>query len=183
MGARTQGCASMCTRWATDKPHLCSRENLPQMGGSTSPAICSYIWCLHHAAGSRILVSRSSTEARTQGCTSACTLLSLTYLPYRSVDRWVGTLGRNWIGSGTHTYIHTYLHTYMCVCVFVCKANCVAFMPYDMVTFRHFRAYRYDDTSLLTDIHLYSLCSFLLLPPFCAHISFHVHWTLYICVL
>ena len=150
MGARTQGCTSMCTRWATDKPHLCSRENLPQMGGSTSPAICSYIWCLHHAAGSRILVSRSSTEARTQGCTSACTLLSLTYLPYRSVDRWVGTLGRNWIGSGTHTYIHTYLHTYMCVC----KANCVAFMPYDMVTFRHFRAYRYDNTSLLIDVHL-----------------------------
>ena len=115
MGARTQGCTSMCTRWATDKPHLCSRENHPQIGGSTSPAICLYIWCLHHAAGSRILVSRSSTEARTQGCTSACTLLSLTYLPYRSVDRWVGTLGRNWIGSGTHTYIHTYLHTHMCV--------------------------------------------------------------------
>ena len=58
-------------------PHLCSRENLPQMGGSISPAIYSYIWCLHHAAGSRILASRSSTEARTQGCTSMCTLLSL----------------------------------------------------------------------------------------------------------
>ena len=111
MGARTQGCTSMCTRWATDKPHLCSRENLPQMGGSTSPAICSYIWCLHHAAGSRILVSMSSTGARTQGCTSTCTLLSLTYLPYR----WVGTLGQNWIGSGTHTYTHTYSHTHMCV--------------------------------------------------------------------
>ena len=37
-------------------PHLCSRENLPQMVGSISPAICSYIWCLHHAAGPRISV-------------------------------------------------------------------------------------------------------------------------------
>ena len=54
----------------------------------------------------------------------------------------------------------------MDVRICVCKANCVAFVPYDMVTFRHFRAYRYDNTSLIIDVYLYSICSFLLLPLF-----------------
>ena len=53
----------------------------------------------------------------------------------------------------------------MDVRICVCKANCVAFVPYDMVTFRHFRAYRYDNTSLIIHVYLYSICSFLLLPP------------------
>ena len=52
----------------------------------------------------------------------------------------------------------------MDVRICVCKANCVAFVPYDMVTFRHFRAYRYDNTPLIIHVYLYSICSFLLLP-------------------
>ena len=58
-----------------------------------------------------------------------------------------------WVGTGSdlaRIHTHTYSHTYVCVC----KANCVAVMPYDMVTFRHFRAYRYDNMSLLIDVHL-----------------------------
>ena len=58
-----------------------------------------------------------------------------------------------WVRTGSdlaRIHTHTYSHTYVCVC----KANCVAVMPYDMVTFRHFRAYRYDNTSLLIDVHL-----------------------------
>ena len=54
----------------------------------------------------------------------------------------------------------------MDICVCVCKANCVAFIPSDMFMFRHFCAYWYVNMSLIIHVHLYSRCSFLLLPIF-----------------
>ena len=63
-------------------------------------------------------------------------------------------------------FVPTYLtrchgHTYARL-----QAKLCCLYAYDMVMFRHFRAYSVDNMSLFVDVHLYSLCSFLLLPPF-----------------
>ena len=55
---------------------------------------------------------------------------------------------------------------------------CCRLYAYDMVMFRHFRAYSVDNMSLFVDVHLYTFPLFL--PPpssFFADISFHFHWT------
>ena len=140
MGARTQGCTSMCTRRATDKPHLCSRENLPQMGGSTSPAICSYIMVFAPCSG----VTHLGFDVFDRCSYPRLHFHVHSSLPYISPI----PLGRN---SGSELdriwHPHTYSHTYVCVCVFakqtvlpLCHmiwSRFDIFVPTDMII-RHF---------------------------------------------